>query len=110
MPAHKEASNDLAKQLHADAKEFVPSSVRDLCFHSSLDLSFLLMLCVMFGSPFQAILKATAAAWKPTDGAPKPANAVASSQSSVSGKALPRKNDATSVKSAAANPSGVDVV
>ena len=35
---------------------------------------------------------------------------MASSESSVSGNALPRKNDATSVKSAAANPSGVDVV
>ena len=51
MPAHKEASNDLAKQLHADAKEFVPSSVRDLCVHSSLDLSFLLMLGVMVEIP-----------------------------------------------------------
>lgn len=57
MPAHKEASNDLAKQLHADAKEFVPSSVRGLCFHSSLDLSFLLMLGVMFGSRFRLFLR-----------------------------------------------------
>jgi hypothetical protein len=32
MQAHNKAPNELAKQLHADAKEFVPSSVRDFVF------------------------------------------------------------------------------
>ena len=102
MPALKEASNDTSKQLHADAKEFVPSSVRDLLSYLVGRSYFLLMLCAIFVSPFQATLKATAAAWKPTNEAPKSVTAT-SSKSSPSSNA--GKNSAASAKPAVAKPS-----
>jgi hypothetical protein len=66
-------------------------------------------LCVTFAFPFQATLKATAAAWKPTNEAPKSVTP-APSKSSLGGNALPRKNSAASVRLSAAKPSSVDVV